>query len=115
VTSAEKVAKLRQAITAGVAGLDRDSEIGEEVFEAIGLWGMLPGFVRRRLVGFVGNLLPLELLENSDRLDEVLGLLAGVALELHSDVANFVDEGDRARYYREQARELLEQVRALAV
>lgn len=114
MTSAEKVAELRQAVTAAVAGLDRDSELGEQVFEAVGLWGMLPGFARRLIVGFVGKQLPLELLEDADRLDEILGLLAGAALELHSDGGNFVDECDQARWYRAQARELLEQVRALA-
>lgn len=114
MTSAEKVGELRQAITAAIAGLDRDSDVGEEVFSWLGLWQMLPGFVRRKLTAKAAEVLPLGLLEDAERLDEILGLLAGAALELHSDGGNFVDDGDQARWYRAQARELLEQVRSLS-
>lgn len=113
MTSAEKVAELRQAVTVAVAGLDRDSELGEQLLGLLGTWQLVPGFVRRKLVGFVREQVPLELLADAAALDDLLGLLAGLALELRSD-----DPLDSAgipfSVERERAAELLEQVRALA-
>jgi len=114
VTSAEKVAELRQAVTVAVAGLDRDSELGEQLLGLLGTWQLVPGFVRRKLAGFVREQVPLEeLLADAAALDDLLGLLAGLALELRSD-----DPLDSAgipfSVERERAAELLEQVRALA-
>lgn len=120
-TSAEKVAELRQAITASVAGLDREGVAGEQVFSLIGTWYMIPGFVRRRVVAAGRDYLPVELLEDAAALDELLELLAGVALELRSDKWDrfgFADDGELdgagVAGMRERAREVLEQVRGLA-
>lgn len=121
MTSAEKIAELRQAVTATIAGLDRESDLGEQLFSYLGLWQLVPGFVRRRIVAAGREHLPVELLEDAAALDDLLGLLAGVALELRSDEpddANWHDDdaleliGIAAM--RERAREVLEQVRGLA-
>lgn len=119
MTSAEKVAELRQAVTVAVAGLDRDSELGEQLLGLLGTWQLVPGFVRRKLVGFVREQVPLELLADAAALDDLLGLLAGLALELRTDDgfdwADPYEPGVREiKEMRKRAGELLEQVRALA-
>lgn len=116
MTSAEKVAELRQAITAAIAGLDRESEVGEQVFAWLGVWQMIPGFVRRRIGAAVAEQVPLELLADADALDDILGLLAGLALSLRSDDGFEGAEPDVAAIVeaRERAGVLLEQVRSLS-
>lgn len=113
MTSDEKVAELRLAITAAVAGLDRDSELGEQVFTYIGLWQMVPGFVRRKIAAALVGALPLQLLEDAVALDDLLGLLAGAALELRSDEPSLDVDVD-VLTMQARAHELLEQVRTIA-
>lgn len=125
MTSAEKVAELRQAVTAGIAGLDRESEVAEQVFSWVGLWHLVPGFIRRKITAAIVEQVPLELLEDAAALDDILGLLAGLALELRSDeyevIPNYTDRAldgisfkpEQVELYRERAADLLEQVRSL--
>lgn len=120
MTSAEKIAELRQAVTATIAGLNRESELGEQLFSYLGLWQLVPGFVRRRIAAAGRDYLPVELLEDAAALDELLDLLAGVALELRSDEADAACWADSCELelagiagMRARAREVLEQVRGL--
>lgn len=101
MTSAEKIAELRQAVAAAIADRDRDPSLAI----VLGTWEFLPGFMRRRVL----ESLPLPDLDDHQALDELLGLIAGVALELHSD-GGPADTEDIAAY-RTAARGLLEQVR----
>ena len=117
MTSAEKVAELRRAMTAAAAAGD------PALSSLFGTWRIVRPLTSRFLAR-IG--LTEELLVDTEALDELAGLIAGVALELRSD-PHEVDEGAHpvafcvcescANAYvdlRVQARELLDRVTEVA-
>ena len=106
--STEKVDELRRVLARAVARADADPSLAM----LVGAWAFLPGFMRRKIL----DALPLHVLADDVALDELLGLIAGVALELRTDDAETGDDMTLVvvASLRGQAHELLEQVRALA-
>jgi hypothetical protein len=100
VTSAEKVARARAVLATAIA-----EQTGSELAVLVGVWRFLPAFLRRRVV----DALPVtaEQLEDEEFLDELLGLIAGVALELHSDGVGPDYDEQEWHVCRVNARELL--------
>jgi hypothetical protein len=109
VKSTEKVDELRRAVAAAVAADKTDPTLQI----ALGVWAFIPGFMRRRLL----DGLPLHVLADAAALDELLGLIAGAALELRTDMewgdAEYREELAGIYFLREQARGLFAQLRAL--
>lgn len=108
--STEKVDELRRAIAAAIAADKTDPTLQV----ALGVWTFIPGFMRRRLL----DTLPLHVLADPHALDELLGLIAGAALELHSDEEERTETSITVRplkvdLWREQARGLFDQLRSL--
>lgn len=111
-TSAEKVDELRRVLEA--AAVDDPT-----LSSLYGAWRMIRPFARRPLERVLAGLR----LDDSEQLDELLGLIAGAALELRSDpledpeehpIAHCVCNRCATMYVelRAQARELLERVLA---
>lgn len=99
--STEKVDELRRAIAAAIAADKTDPTLQV----ALGVWTFIPGFMRRRLL----DTLPLHVLADPHALDELLGLIAGAALELQSDEVR----ADSVYDMRNTARGLFDQLRSL--
>lgn len=105
MTSAEKVDELFRALRLAAVGGDPVAS------QAMGTWRIVRPFAGRFLAKL--GLTP-ELLEDAPRLDDLFGLIAGVALELRSDPRPEYAAGDPANRdvdeLRQLARELLERV-----
>lgn len=110
MTSTEKVAEIRRGIAAAAAA-------GEPGLATIfGTWRLVRPIVMRA----IGELEIVQVLDDPAALDDLLGLIAGVALELRSDFEPVEDEPpgwnriEEIVQLRAAARELLEQVRPAA-